>query len=139
MTASLLYRLAAVLLVLYAAGHTIGFRHIDPRWGLDVFINGLRATRFTVQGAERDFWGFYVGFGFFCTVLLLFSAIAAWQLGALPLTILERMPLLTWGFALTFFGATIITGRYFFAAPTVFSTLVTICLAGAAWLSRGAL
>jgi len=133
MTVSLLYRIAAGLLVLYAMGHTVGFRHIDQRWGLDVFINGLRGTRFKVQGAERTFWGFYVGFGFFCTVLLLFSALTAWQLGSLPRTTLETIPILTWGFAITFLLATLITWRYFFVAPSVFSTLVTICLAVAAW------
>ncbi len=135
MTASLLYRIAAVLLVLYAAGHTLGFSRVDPRWGLDVFINGLRATRFTVQGAERTFWGFYIGFGLFCTVLLLFAALTAWQLGALPLTTLAAMPIMTWGFALTLFVATIITWRHFFVAPVVFSALVTLCLIGAAWLA----
>jgi len=135
MTVSLLYRIAAGLLVLYAMGHTVGFRHIDQRWGLDVFINGLRGTRFKVQGAERTFWGFYVGFGFFCTVLLLFSALTAWQLGTLPAATLKTMPMLTWGFALTFLGATLITGRYFFAAPTVFSILVTACLFAAAWMT----
>ena len=136
MTASLLYRIAAVLLVLYATGHTLGFRRIDPRWGLEVFINGLLATRFKVQGAERTFWGFYVGFGLFCTVLLLFAALTAWQLGSLPLTTLVTLPILTWGFALTLLAATIVTWRYFFVAPTVFSVLVTLCLCGAAWLSR---
>jgi len=135
MNVSLLYRIASGLLVLYAMGHTIGFRHIDQRWGLDVFINGLRGTRFKVQGAERTFWGFYVGFGFFCTVLLLFSALTAWQRAELPLTTLGAMPLLTWGFAISFLLATLITWRYFFIAPSVFSTLVTVCLAIAAWRS----
>lgn len=55
MTAGLLYRIASVLLVLYDAGHTIGFQQVDPQWGLDVFVNGLRATHFRVQGAERTF------------------------------------------------------------------------------------
>jgi len=35
MTTSLLYRIAAVLLVFYAAGHTMGFRRVDPRWHRD--------------------------------------------------------------------------------------------------------
>ncbi len=33
MKAPALYRIAAVLLVLFAAGHTVGFRRVDPRWG----------------------------------------------------------------------------------------------------------
>ena len=135
MTASLLYRIAAVLLVLYAAGHTVGFSRVDPRWGLDVFINGLRATRFRVQGAERTFWDFYVGFGLFCTVLLLFAAVLAWQLGGLHRETLAALPVVTWGFALTLLAATIVTWRYFFVAPVVLSVLVTLCLCGAAWLS----
>lgn len=137
MTVGLLYRIAAVLLVLYAAGHTIGFQQVDPRWGIEVFVNGLRATQFRIQGAQRTFWGFYMGFGFFCTVLLLFSALTAWQLGGLPRTSLALMPIITWGFAITFLVATLITWHYFFIAPTIFSTLVTICLILGAWLSRG--
>ena len=33
MRASLFYRIAAVLLLLFAAGHTLGFRQSDPAWG----------------------------------------------------------------------------------------------------------
>jgi hypothetical protein len=35
MTSSLLYRVSSVLLVLFAVGHTIGFRHVDPKWNAD--------------------------------------------------------------------------------------------------------
>jgi hypothetical protein len=138
MTSSLLYRIAAALLVLYAAGHTVGFRQVDPRWGVDQFIHGLRTTQFDVQGARRTYWGFYVGFGLFVTILQLFAAALAWQLGALPAATLAMMPLATWGLAVCFAAATIVTWRYFFVAPVVFSVLVTLCLAGAAWLSARA-
>jgi hypothetical protein len=139
MTPSLLYRIASVLLVLYAAGHTFGFQHVDPRWGVDALVHGLRTTRFTVQGRkERTYWGFILGFGYFCTVLMLFCALLAWQLGGLPAATLATMPVITWGFALSFLAATIVTARYFFVAPITFSTIVTVCLLAAAWLSRGA-
>ena|SRR2546425_2741200 len=138
MSPSLCYHIAAVLLVLYAAGHTMGFQRVDPRWGVDAFVNGLRATRFDVQGAQRTYWGFIMGFGLFCTVLMLFAALMAWQLGALPQATLAMMPLATWGFAISFAVATVVTWRYFFVAPIVFSLLITISLTVAAWLSRGA-
>jgi len=138
MTPSLLYRIASVLLVLYAAGHTFGVQHVDPRWGVDDLIDRLRTTRFTVQGRQgRSYWGFVLGFGYFCTVLMLFTALLAWQLGGLPRATLATIPVITWGFALSFLAATIVTWRYFFIAPITFSALVTICLALAAWLSRG--
>jgi hypothetical protein len=134
-TPSLLYRIAAVLLVLYAAGHTFGFQHVDPRWGVDDLINRLRTTPFAVQGRPgRTYWGFILGFGYFCTVLMLFCALLAWQLGGLPTTTLATMPLATWGFAVAFAVATVVTWRYFFMAPIVFSFLVTLCLTAAAWM-----
>ena len=135
MTPALLYRIASVLLVLYAAGHTIGFQRIDPRWGIDNFINGLRTTPVVVQGAKRTYWGFILGFGYFCTVLMLFSALLAWELGGLPPATLAALPVITWGLAVSFLVATLVTVRFFFAAPIAFSTLVTICLTLAAWMS----
>jgi hypothetical protein len=33
MKASMFYRIAAVLLLLFAVGHTLGFRQSDSKWG----------------------------------------------------------------------------------------------------------
>ena len=84
MKASLLYRLTSVLLILFALGHTLGFRRVDPRWGVDSIIGALRSTHFDVQGLNRTYWDFFSAFGFFFTVFLLFAAVLAWQLGGLP-------------------------------------------------------
>lgn len=133
MRVSLLYRIAAVLLVLFAVGHTLGFRRVDPRWGVDAAIAALKATRFEVQGFGRTYWSFYTGFGLFVTVLLVFAAIFAWQLAGVPAEALRAMPLATWGLALCFAVVTLLSWRYFFAAPIVFSAVITICLVLAAW------
>ena len=135
MSSAAFYRISAALLVLFAGGHTIGFRRVDPRWGIDAVVSGMQTTRFDVQGLSRTYWGFYVGFGLFVTVLLLFAAILAWQLGKLPAEVLHAMPLLTWGFALTFIAVTYLSWRYFFPAPVIFSAIIALCLAVAAWLS----
>ena len=66
MKASLLFRVASVLLVLFAVGHTLGFRRVDPRWGVDSLMNQLRSTHFNVQGFSRTYWDFFTGFGHFC-------------------------------------------------------------------------
>lgn len=137
MKAPLLYRLASVLLLLFAFGHTMGFRRVDPRWGLDAAIGALKATRFDVQGFSRTYWGFYTGFGLFVTVFLLFAAALAWQLGGLPREVLKGMPLATWGLALCFVAVTVLSWRYFFIAPVVFSGLIAVCLLTAAWSAAG--
>jgi hypothetical protein len=135
MKASILYRIASILLILFALGHTLGFRKVDPRWGVDSIISALRSTHFNVQGLNRTYWDFYVGFGLFVTVFLLFSAALSWQLGGLPKESVSAMPIVTWGFAISFVVVTYLSWQYFFIIPVIFSAVVTICLLLAAWAS----
>jgi len=83
MKASLLYRIASILLLLFAAGHTLGFRQIDPKWGVDSLIQSMRSIHFNANGFDPTYWDFVVGFGLFVTVLMVFASIIAWQLGGL--------------------------------------------------------
>ena len=128
MKASLLYRTASVLLILFALGHTLGFRRVDPRWKLDSIIAALRSTHFEVQGLNRTYWDFYVGFGLFVTILLLFTAILTWQLGGLPKDHLSDMRLVAWSLAACFVVVTFLSWKYFFVVPVIFSGVVAICL-----------
>ena len=132
MKASLLYRIASVLLILFALGHTLGFRRVDPRWGVDSIIGALRSTHFDVQGLNRTYWDFYIGFGLFVTVLLVFVAVLSWQLGSVPKESLLMMPIVTWGLAACFVLVTFLTWKYFFVVPMIFSGVITICFIFAA-------
>jgi len=135
MKASLLYRIASVLLILFALGHTLGFQRVDPRWGIDSIIVALRSTHFDVQGLNRTYWDFYTGFGLFVTVLLVFIALLSWQLGGLSKESLLAMPVVTWGFAACFVVVTFLSWKYFFMVPMIFSGVVTVCLIFAAWIA----
>jgi hypothetical protein len=135
MKASLLYRIASILLILFALGHTLGFRRVDPRWGVDSIIGALRSARFDVQGLNRTYWDFYTGFGLFVTVLLIFIAVLTWQLGGLPKGSLLAMPVITWALAACFIVVTFLSWKYFFVIPMIFSGVITICLILAAWVA----
>lgn len=135
MKASVLYRVAAVILLLFAAGHTFGFRQSDPTWGVDALLGSMQSIHFNVQGFSRTYWDFFVGAGFSVGVFFVFSAILAWQLGGLPAETLARMRGITWSFALCFAAITVVSWRYLFAIPIVFSIVTTVCLILAAWLS----
>ena len=135
MKASLLYRIASVLLILVALGHTVGFRRVDPRWGVDSIIGALRSTHFDIQGLNRTYWDFYTGFGLFVTVLLVFVAVLSWQLGGLPKESLLAMPIVTWGLAACFVVVTFLSWKYFFMVPMIFSGVITICFILAAWIA----
>ena len=136
MRASLFYRIGSVLLVLFTLGHTVGFRQKTGVADADTVATLMRSIRFTVQGSQRTYWDFYVGFGLFVTVFLLFSAVLSWQLSRLSQEILAKIPAATWGLAICFVSVTILSWNYFCIAPGVFSTLITVCLVAGAWLSN---
>jgi hypothetical protein len=135
MKASTFYRIAAVILLLFAVGHTLGFRQSDPKWGVDVLLGSMRSIHFDVQGFNRTYWDLFLAAGFSIGVFYLFAAILAWQLGSLPAATLALMRGTTWAFALCFAAITVVSWRYLFILPIAFSIVITLCLTAAAWLS----
>lgn len=135
MKASMFYRIAAVLLLLFAIGHTVGFRQSDPTWGVDALVGSMKSIHFDVQGFNRTYWDFFEGAGFTVGVLYLFSAILAWQLGGLPAATLAHMRGTAWAFAVCFAAITVLSWKYFFVLPLAFSIAITVSLTAAAWIS----
>jgi hypothetical protein len=135
MKASIFYRIAAVLLLLFAAGHTLGFRQSDPQWGVDALLGSMRSIHFDVQGFSRTYWDLFEAAGFSLGVFFLFSAILAWQLGGLQAATLALMRGTAWAFALCFAAITVLSWKYLFMLPIVLSIAITLCLTAAAWLS----
>jgi hypothetical protein len=136
MKGNLFFRIASILLVLFALGHTLGFRKTAPEWGVDSLLATLRHVHFNAQGFDRTYYDFYEGFGFFVSVFLLFAALLAWQLGGLSREVLARIPVITWSLVFCFAAITLLSWKYFFLVPVVFSALITICFLLAAWFTR---
>lgn len=135
MRAPVLYRIASVLLLLLAAGHTFGFRQNNPEWGANAVLGLMRSVHFDAQGFTRTYWDFFSAFGLFFSVFLLFAAVLAWLLSGLPAEPLARVRSIAWALAICFVAVTALSWRYTFTIPIVFSTLITVCLIVAAWLS----
>ena len=135
MKAATFYRIAAVLLLLFAIGHTLGFRQSDPKWGVDALLASMRSIHFDVQGFNRTYWDLFVAAGFSVGVFYLFAAILAWQLGGLPAATLALMRGTAWAFALCFACIAAVSWRYLFIIPIAFSIVITLCLTAAAWLA----
>jgi hypothetical protein len=135
MKASVFYRIAAVLLLLFAVGHTLGFRQSDPAWGVDALLGSMRSIHFEVQGFSRTYWDLFEAAGFSVGVFYLFAAILAWQLGGLPAATLALMGRARWAFAFCFAAITVVSWRYLFILPIALSIVVTLCLTAAAWLA----
>ena len=135
MKASLFYRIAAVLILLFDIGHTVGFLQHDPEWKVDSLIGSMKSIHFDIQGFSRSYWDFFVGFGLFVTVFLLLAAVVAWQLGRLDAETQARVRGIGWSLAICFVVLTFLSFRYFFILPLIFSILIAVCLLVAAWLS----
>lgn len=138
MSARLVFRIAAVLLVLFAVGHTLGFSQADPKWGVDALLASLRSTHFDADGFRRTWWDFYQATGYIAGLFYLFAAVLAWQFGGLPGTALARLRWATWAFALCFAAITVVSWLHLFLIPIAFSAAITLALALAAWLSAKA-
>ena len=122
-------------MLLFDVGHTVGFLQSDPKWGVDALLGSMRSIHFDLQGFSRSYWDFFVGFGLLFTVFLLFAAVLAWQLGGLPAETLAAIRVTVWALALCFAAITVLSWRYLFIIPIVFSIVITVCLTAAAWLS----
>jgi hypothetical protein len=133
--APILYRISSVLLLLFAIGHTLGFRQSDPTWRVDTLLASMHSIHFDVQGFSRTYWDLFVAAGFSVGVFYLFAAVLTWQLGSLPAETLARMRGTAWALALCFAAITLVSWRYLFILPIVFSVVITLCLTAAAWFS----
>jgi len=135
MKVSTLYRIAAILLLLFAAGHTLGFRQSDPAWKAGALLNSMHSLHFNVQGFNRTYWDLFQAAGFSVGVFYLFAAILAWQFSGLPAQNLGPLRVTAWSFAFCFAVITFLSWRYLFLIPLLFSLAITLCLVVAAWLS----
>lgn len=137
MKASILYRIASVLLFIFALGHTLGFRQSDPGWGADSMLSLMHSLHFGVQGFHRSYWDIFSAAGFALGIFYFFAAALAWQLAGLPASTVESMRLTAWAFALCFAAITVVSCLLLFALPIVFSAVITLCLSAAAFSSAG--
>jgi hypothetical protein len=131
----ILYRTSSVLLLLFAAGHTFGFRQNNPDWGAEAVLGLMRSVHFDAQGFTRTYWDFFSAFGLLFSVFLVFTAVLAWLLSRFSTETLVRARSIAWALAICFVAVTAVSWRYAFTTPIVLSALITVCLTAAAWLS----
>jgi hypothetical protein len=136
MTARLFYRIAAIVFVLFAAGHTFGFLSLKAPTA------EAEAVRIAMDRAQfhngLSFGGFYVGLGLYVSLYLLFSAFLAWHLGNLAATMPKAISSIGWSFFALQLASVALSCIFFGTPPAVFSGLVALCLGTAAWFSRQA-
>lgn len=129
MTARLPFRLAAIILVLFAAGHTYGFLAFTPPTPASLAVRqAMNTVPMQVGNSTFTYGGFYRGFGLFVTAYLMFSALVAWQLGAMH-ELGRNFRMLAGGLIAVQTMSFALSWKYFSILPALFSAIVVALLA----------
>ena len=125
------WRTLAVILALFAAGHTLGTAapHVTRGAGEAGVFRAMQDFRFPIMGFERSYWDFYRGFALTISVQLALMAVIAWQVGSLS----QRNPRLALPLGVTLLlgciGVAVISWFFFFGGPIVFSIAAVLLAA----------
>ncbi len=134
MKATALFRTAAILFVLFAVGHTVGFLRLKPPTAEALAVrDAMNQVHFQIGGSSFSYGGFYTGFGLYVTAYLIFSAFLSWHLGKMAASYPAAIGGLGWIFCAIQVASLGLACIYFSIAPASFSALVAICLGWASW------
>ena len=133
MSPRLSLRLAAVVFLLFAAGHTVGFLTFRaPTAEGQAVFSAMNSVHFAADGTTYSYGNFYRGFGLFITVFQLFTAWLAWMLASWAASIPQQVRAIAWALCpmqLISFGLSL---AYFAVAPAALSAIAAILLIVAA-------
>src|SRR6266436_655243 len=127
MKSTVLYRIASILFVIFAVTHTAGLLGLQPPTPEAAVVrNSMNEVHFQEMGSTCTYGGFFVGYGLFLTVYLLFSAFLAWHLGGLARTNPKSIGVLSWMFFAVELTSVLLSWRFFFGAPIVMSASIAV-------------
>jgi hypothetical protein len=128
-------RVAAGLLLVFAASHTIGGLMFPPSKGPEAVavLASMKSTHFDFKGSDCTFYGFHLGFGLMVSVYLVLSVVMAWVLGdervAQNPAMKDTLRPLAWALLISNLATAVLSWRYFFIAPAIISAVVVLLLA----------
>ena len=129
MKTTLVLRIAAVIMFLFAAGHSLGGRGSWSPAGETDVLRAMRSVSFQIGGVSRTYLDFYKGFGWSLSVFMLMQAVLLWQIA----TMAKTDPLRVRPLIATFFVAALATAAVswmlIFPMPVIFYAIIAACLA----------
>jgi hypothetical protein len=86
----------------------------------------MRAVHFSAQGFTDTWYGFYLGFGWFSSILFAISGLQLWIIGGRDLASRRNDRPLIWLPAIAHAIGAGLCARYFFPAALLFSIIATL-------------
>lgn len=136
MKATILFRITAIVFLLFAAGHTFGFLTFTPptQEGLAV-RDAMNNVHFEVGSKIFSYGGWYRGFGLSATASMIFEAFLAWYLGSMARRGSQEVRAIGWTFFAWQLPGLVLSWLYFGIPPMVLSAVVAILIGTATWLA----
>ena len=123
-------RSAAVLTLVYCAGHSMGMPW-TPYTDTEAtsVLEAMKSHSFEAEGFKGTYWDLYFGFGLIIGVFLLVQSAVLWQVASLARTDAIRVRPIVVSFLIAFVINAALSWKYFFAVPVVTAGLIATCLA----------
>ena len=122
-------RIAAVITLLWFAGHTSGMPwtpYTDPE--AMPILEAMKNHAFEAEGFKGTYWDLYFGFGLIISVYLLVQAAVLWQVGSLAKNDAILVRPIVVSFLVAFIINAALAWKYFFVVPVVLSGVIALCL-----------
>jgi hypothetical protein len=128
-SATVWFRISAILLLLFAVGHTLGFLTFKPPTEQGMAVReAMTNVHFQVDGKIFSYGGFYRGFGLSATVAMLFEGYICWFLGGLARRHPQETIAIGWALVVQQIAGMVLALMYFGVPPIVLSAILTACI-----------
>ena len=123
------FRVSAVVLLLFAIGHTVGFLSFRPpnADGQAVFA-AMNNVRFSVAGSTFSYGRFYRGFGLSISASQVFAAWLTWLLASMAYRDAKSARLIAWAMVGLQLVGLVLSLMYFSVGPALLSVVSAFCL-----------
>lgn len=137
MNTSLLLRIASIIALLFAVGHSMGAPWTPANESAAAsVVQAMKSVSFDALGSNRTYWEFYFGFGVSISIYLFVQAAILWFLATIAKTQPSAVRPIVVVLLLAYCANVYITWRYFFVVPLVLSIVMVACLSLALIASR---
>jgi hypothetical protein len=138
MTTTSMLRIASLIALLFAAGHSMGGLQNWSPMGENAVLTAMTNVHFDVMGQSRSYLDFFLGLGWSISVFLLLQAVLLWQMASLARTNAAQVRPMIVTFMLATLTSGIIAWVFIFPVPALFCAALLIALAAAYWTARSA-
>ena len=138
MTTTLLLRIASIISLLFAAGHSAGGLQKWSPTGGDPVLTAMTEAHFPMMGFSRSYLDLFLGLGWSVSIFLLLQAVLLWQMASIARTEAALVRPMIAAFLVATLASGIIAWLYIFAVPASFCAVLVIVLALAYRAARNA-